>query len=66
MSALQPPMTQIPIVVPMTVDERPQPQPPADEGAGDGPSENIYPDEPVQEDPQEVIQEPSTLLVKIM
>lgn len=59
---LQPPMPQIPIVVPITtVDERPQPQP-VDEGAGDGPTENIYPDEPVQEDLQEIVQEPGKLM----
>lgn len=56
---LQPTMPPIPIVVPIPVDERPQQQPqPVDEGAGDGPTEIVYPDEPVPEESQEVVQEP--------
>lgn len=61
LSNLQPAMAQIPIVVPISVDERPQQQQPIDEGAGDAPSENIYPDEPIPDDPQEVVPEPGML-----
>lgn len=61
LSNLQPAMAQIPIVVPISVDERPQQQQPIDEGAGDAPSENIYPDEPIPDDPQEVVPEPGRL-----
>ncbi|KRT80573.1 RNA binding protein, partial [Oryctes borbonicus] len=60
LSSLQPTMAQIPLVVPM-VDERPQQPVPIDEGAGDAPIENIYPDEPIQDDPQEVVQEPAAI-----
>ncbi|KAK9694936.1 RNA recognition motif [Popillia japonica] len=61
LSNLQPAMAQIPIVVPISVDERPQQQQPIDEGAGDAPSENIYPDEPIPDDPQEVVPEPAAI-----